>query len=68
MRTPVEHIHSAQHSKICLLDRAIHCVGSANGTENSLARCHEVVLWTKSREICAAAEADLNAMWFGAEE
>eukprot|EP00969_Alexandrium_andersonii_P356664 15447056-Alexandrium_andersonii.AAC.1 len=24
-RTPVEHLHSAQHSKTWLLDRAIHC-------------------------------------------
>eukprot|EP00969_Alexandrium_andersonii_P147514 6523123-Alexandrium_andersonii.AAC.1 len=25
------------------------------------------MLWTKSREVCAAAEADFNAMWFGTE-
>eukprot|EP00969_Alexandrium_andersonii_P156639 6925058-Alexandrium_andersonii.AAC.1 len=67
MRTPVQHIHSTQHSKTWLLDRAVHCVGSANGTENSLTRCHEVVLWTKSRDICEEAAADFEAVWNGAE-
>eukprot|EP00969_Alexandrium_andersonii_P291662 12891040-Alexandrium_andersonii.AAC.1 len=67
MLTPVDHIHSAQHSKTWLLDRAIHCVRSANGTDNSLTRCHEVVLWTKSREVCAAAGADFDLLWVRAD-
>eukprot|EP00969_Alexandrium_andersonii_P072800 3212310-Alexandrium_andersonii.AAC.1 len=62
MLTPVNYIHSAQHRKTWLLGCAIHCVGSANGAENSLARCHEVVLWTKSREVCSAAGSDLNSL------
>eukprot|EP00969_Alexandrium_andersonii_P189512 8372718-Alexandrium_andersonii.AAC.1 len=68
MRTPVQHIHSAQHSKTWLLDRAVYCAGSANGTQNSLTRCHEAVLWTKSRDICLQAAADFEVVWNSAED
>ena len=61
--TPENHPHAAQHSKTWLLDRSVYACGSANGTENSLHRCIEVVMWTSDEGTCQAAASDFERWW-----
>ena len=63
--TPENHPHAAQHSKTWLLDRSVYACGSANGTENSLNRCIEVVMWTSEGKTCEAAATDFVRWWIG---
>ena len=62
--SPSAHPSVAHHSMTWLLDRALYACGSANGTENSLNRCIEAVLWTtKSSEICVQVADEFEQRW-----
>ena len=67
-RRPMPGMTSAQHEKTWLFDEALLIVGSANASFNSMTKCEETVIATRSKDLIEAQAAHFDKIWETAKE
>ena len=64
---PHSSLTSLMHAKSWLVDDAVAAICSANATENSLERCYEMLVVTRSLEVTRDLRSAFDALWQGGE-
>jgi len=67
-RRPKPGMTSAQHEKTWLFDEALLVVGSANASFNSMTKCEETVIATRSKDLITAQAIHFDKIWETAKE